>query len=258
MKRFAKLLLLVGAAVALASSPAQAKKKGGGRAGAPKPACNLSYLPLVAGYSWTYVSGPDTVQVKVRAVAPGKDDKGADVIVIKVVETLNGTLEVQNEWTCTPDGGLRISPDSFFFTGEAGGRFGVDVTWTAHEDVWIHPDKNVVAESGWQEKLKGDVKRADSGGQGAKHEDAKLEVERYALVKAPEDIALPLYQGKAVKIEFQLRGRAIIGTEKTEITIDDKAPGEVWLVKGFGIVKIKDNLKGGKTWEITNTTVPVP
>lgn len=259
MHRFAKLCVVSGLVLlgALALPQAHAKAKAKGKAKTP-PACDLGYLPLVAGNSWVYTSGPDTLQVKVTGVAPGTDEFGKPATLIKVRESFAGK-DVDHTWSCTKEGGLRVSPDSFFFVGEPGLRVGIEVKWTSHDDVWIHPDGNIVKDSGWQEKLKGDVTRPDTGGGGATHTEAKLEIERYALVKATETISLPIWQGDAVHIEFNLRGRVFLGANKTDITvIDDKNPGGVWLAKGVGVVRIKDNLKGGKTWELTSSSLLTP
>jgi hypothetical protein len=258
LAQFLAPLVAVAVLVPATSALAKAKKK---RGKAAPPACNLHYLPLVAGYSWTYASGQEQVEVKVTGVQQGKDEAGEPATLINVQETYGAQVQ-KTQWTCTAGKGLRISPDSFFFTGEPGASYGTQVTWTSHEDVWLHPDVNVVADSGWGEKLKGDVKRADTGGQGVVHPDAKLEVERYVVVKPAEMYSSAVWQGKAMKLEFQLRGRAMVGDEKQEIAIDDKNPGEVWLAKDVGVIKIKDNLKadpvsrlGGKTWELVASNV---
>jgi hypothetical protein len=144
------------------------------------------------------------------------------------------------------------------FTGEPAGIWGAQLTITSHQDVWLHKDAEVVADSGWQEKLKADVTRSDTGGRGAKHPDAKIEVERYVSVKAKDEVNLPIGQWKAIKIDFDLRARAFVGEEKVElVTIDDKNPGSVWLVPDVGVVKYQDNFKTKKVWELVSTTVPL-
>jgi hypothetical protein len=257
VSRTAKLALFAVAVFtggALASPQLAAAKKKKPKAGATKPACDQRFLPLVAGNSWTYQSGADQVTVKITSVGPG-EAKGS--MLIKVEETF-GALVSKNEWTCDAKG-LRVSPDSFFFAGEPGGVYGTQVTWTSHDDVWLHPDVEVVPESGWQEKLKADVTRTDLGGTGLAHPPAKLEVERYVIVHPAEAVQGNIFQGDALKVEFQLRARAFIGEEKVELQIiDDKNPGAMWMVKDFGVVKVKDNLKGGKTWDLINSSVELP
>jgi hypothetical protein len=231
---------------------ALAQKKAGGPK--PKPACGLRNLPLFTGASWTYKSGVDEMKITVESVAPGKDAEGKPATVIKVDETYkNESLKL--DYTCTDKEGLRVPPESFFFTGEPGGIYGDTVTITKHEDVWLHPDVEAITDSGWQEKIKADVTRADTGGRGAKHPDAKIEVERYVVVKGVDLVVLPLGQYNATKVQFELRSRAFIGEDKTEQIIDDKNPGALWMVKDLGVVQVEDNLKTRRTWELVATTV---
>jgi len=252
--------LLAGVAPGHALAKPKAKAAGG-----PAAACGLRNLPLYSGASWTYKSGPDEMKVAVLSVAPGKDDAGAAVTAIEVEEThtVGGTKPVTTTlkatWTCTEKSGLRVAPESFFFTGEAGAPQGSTLKITEHTDVWLHPDAEVIQDNGWQEKLKAEVTRTDLGGKGAvKHPDAKIEVERYVLVHPTDPVSVPAGQFGALKVTFELRARGLVGQEKIELMIDDKQPGIVWFVKDLGIVKIEDNLKTRRSWELVTTTVPLP
>ena len=258
--RFRSLKLIVpalalGVAVALVSPGAVAQKKGGG--GKKAPACGLRNFPLYTGASWTYKSGTDEMKISVDEVGPGKDTDGAPATVIKVSETYKGETSIL-EYSCTDKKGLRVPVESFFFTGEAGGLWGTSLTITKHDDVWLHPDAEVSGDSGWQELLKADVVRSDTGGRGAKHPDAKIEVERYVKVDGVEQLSVPAGTWNALKVTFQLRARAFVGAEKADVFVDDKAPGNMWFVKDLGIVGYEDNLKTRKAWQLVATTVPLP
>ncbi len=258
--RFALSVLAFGVVAALAmpavlEGRAVAQKKKGAK---PKPACGLRNLPLYAGASWTYKSGVDEMKIAVDSVGPGKDADGNAATIIKVDETYKGETN-KLEWSCTDKAGLRVPPESFFFTGEAGGLWGSSLKITKHEDVWLHPDAEVISDSGWQEKVKADVTRTDLGGRGAKHpEPAKIEVERYVKVDGSEQLSVPAGAWNAQKVTFELRGRAIVGDEKVEMLIDDKNPGVMYLVKDLGIIGYEDNLKTRKVWQLSATTVPSP
>jgi hypothetical protein len=251
--RFVLPALAFGAAVALASPGAVAQKKGP----KPKPACGLRNFPLYAGASWTYQAGTDQMKISVDSVGPGKDADGAAATVIKVDETYKGETN-KLEYTCTDKKGLRVPPESFFFTGEAGGLWGSTVKITKHDDVWLHPDVDVQNDNGWTETVKAEVTRTDLGGRGTKHPDAKLEVERYVKVDAQEQLSVPAGAWTAQKVTFQLRGRALIGEDKVDIIIDDKNPGAFWVVKDLGIIGYEDNLKTRKSWQLIATTVALP
>jgi hypothetical protein len=246
-------LALAAAAALSLPHAAAAPKKGGG--GAKKPACGLRNLPLYPGASWTYKSGVDEMKLAVDEVGPGKDAEGNAATVIKVDETFKGETN-KLEWTCTEKAGLRVPPESFFFTGEAGGLWGSSIKITKHDDVWLHPDAEVIHDSGWQEKVKADLTRTDLGGRGAKLEPAKIEVERYVKVDGNEQVEVPAGSFNATKVTFELRGRAIVGDDKTEMQIDDKNPGAMFFVKDLGIVTYEDNLKTRKSWQLIATTVP--
>jgi hypothetical protein len=246
--------VVLGGVVALAApGGAVAQKKAGRKA----PACGLRNFPLYAGASWTYKAGVDEMKISVDEVGPGKDAEGNAVTVIKVDETFKGETN-KLEYTCTDKKGLRIPAESFFFTGEAGGLWGTSLTITKHDDVWLHPDAEVSGDSGWQESVKADVVRTDTGGRGAKHPDAKVEIERYVKVDGVEQLAVPAGTWNALKVTFQLRAKAFVGAEKADVFVDDKTPGNMWFVKDLGIVGYEDNLKTRKAWQLVATTVPLP
>src|SRR5262249_46545229 len=116
--------LAVGGAIALLSPGAVAQKKGA--AAHKPPACGLRNLPLFAGASWTHRAGTDEMKISIEEVGPGKDADGAPATVIKADETFKGeTLKLQ--YTCSDKKGLRVPPESFFFTGEAGGIWGTQL-----------------------------------------------------------------------------------------------------------------------------------
>ncbi len=249
------LALAVIAAPAVFEGHAVAQKKAKGAR--PKAACELRNFPIYAGASWTYKSGVDEIKISVESVGPGKDDAGNAVTVIEVDETYKNETN-KLKWTCTAKTGLRVAPESFFFTGEPGGLWGSTIEVTKHDDVWLHPDAEVIEDSGWQEKFKANVPRTDQGGRSAKHLDARIEVGRFVTVHGLEAVQLAVGQWAAQKVAFELRAAAFIGEEKLDLLIDDKNPGAFWLVKDLGVVRYEDNLKTRRAWELTATTVPLP
>ena len=253
--RFVLPAAILGGVVALAAPVgAVAQKKGAAK---KAPACGLRNFPLFPGASWTYQAGVDAMKISVDEVGPGKDAEGNPVTVIKVDETFKGETN-KLEYTCTDKKGLRIPPESFFFTGEAGGLWGTSLTITKHDDVWLHPDAEVIGDSGWQELLNADAVRTDTGGRGAKHPDAKVKIERYVKVDGTEQLSVPAGTWNALKVTFQLRASAYVGAEKADVFVDDKVPGNMWFVKDLGIVGYEDNLKTRKAWQLVATTVPLP
>jgi hypothetical protein len=256
------LLLSVALAAPGTSSAAKAKKAG---AGAPAPACGIRSLPLYAGASWTYKSGPDEMKLVVTSVGPGKDATGNAVTAIDVEETYSRKPAPDKEpvvstqkltWTCTA-AGLRIDPLSFYYTGEAGGVFGSELKITKRDGVWLPPDASLSTGSGWEEKLEGDIVRTDLSGKGVTHPPATVSVQRVPTVGEVEAVNVAAGSFTARKVAFQLRAQAVSGGEKFDVLIDATNPGGIWFAKDVGIVKYEDNLKTRRSWELVATSVPI-
>jgi hypothetical protein len=246
---FVATISTVAAGSQIAREPlAQAAKKAA--------ACGITTFPLAEGHEWVFrqTLGVDEVRLVVAEVGPGKDAEGRAVTAIVVEETYKGTTS-RLTWTCTSEG-LRVPLSSFMWAGEPADIIGQDITVTTHKDQWMHPDAHVIAGSGWTETVKADVTRPDKSGKGVTHPPAKLELERNFNVKETEAITTPAGAWKAVKFEFYLRGRALLGADKAEIPAAAD-PGHFWFVRGVGPVKIEDNLnvKARRTWELISTNV---
>lgn len=244
--------VIASAAVALAllvpAVATAAKPKAAG--GAAPVACGLKALPLAQGNTWTYRSGNVQVLIKVLEVAPGKDFAGKPATTITLEEQANGRT-LKTTATCTPAGGLQLPLDSFFFLGEPGGSVNATTTITSRDRATLLPDDQVVDGNGWIEVVKADVTRTDASSAGAKHLPASVEIERHVNVKESANLMIGIGQFSAQRIVFELRGRGIVGEEKTEIPI--KRPGAAFLVKGVGFVKIDDAFD--RTWELIDTNL---
>ena len=221
------------------------------KAGASGPtACNLKTLPLAVGNTWTYKSGAQQVVIKVLEVGPGKDLTGKPATVATLEEALNG-VAIKTTFICTPQLGVQVPLESFFFSGEPGGGVGTVFTVTSRDRATWLPDEQVIDGNGWIEVVKADATRTDMGGAGTVHAPGKVEVERHINVKGNEKIMIGLGEFNAQHVVFELRGRGIIGEDKTEIPI--KRPGQVYLQKGIGYIKMDDAFD--KTWELMETNL---
>lgn len=220
-------------------------------AGSGKPlACGLKALPLAEGNTWTYRSGNTQVVIKVLEVGQGKDFADKPATTITLEETANGRT-VTTTATCTPQTGVQIPLDSFFFLGEPGGALGGTTTITSRDKATWLPDDQVVDGNGWVEVVKADVTRVDGDSAGAKHAPASVEVERHVNVKESGKVMIGLGEFNAQRVVFELRGRGVVGEERAEIPI--KRPGAAYLVKGVGYVKLDDAFD--KTWELIDTNL---
>lgn len=210
----------------------------------PAPACGLALLHLIPGIGWTYRSGVQEVTVKVLEVNGGKG--GTEV---KVEETFGDKTQTHT-WTCTAAGGLDVGPESFFFVGEPGGVVGGVAKITARENVTFLPDAALDGAGTWVQKFKGELTRESE--KGAKHPPAQFEVERHATPGGTESISVPFGDYTTTRVNFELRGRGIVGEEKVEIPI--KRPGAVFMAKGVGIVQIDDAFD--KSWQLVHLHLP--
>src|SRR5262249_14174381 len=211
---------LIGFALAALAPAAHAKPP---KAPAATPtACGYKTIPITAGNSWSYKSSanpPATITVTILGVAPGKDSSGKPARVIDVEEDCAGRV-VKTQWTCTPTGGLYMPLDSFFFSGEPGGGVSTTFNITSNDKAWLLPEEQLTGDVAWIENVKADVTRADASGAGANHPLAKLEIERHVQLKGSETFTLGAgAQVKANKYFFELRGRGLVGEQKTEIPI---------------------------------------
>lgn len=246
---FAPLLSGVAGLVALlATSSVEAKPKAVG--GAAPSACGYRSLPLSVGNSWTYKAGNQSITLKVVGVGTGKDYAGRNATTIDVEETY-GPQVTKTQWTCNPGNGLYIPLDSFFFSGEPGGGIGATYNVTSRDRPSLLPEEQLTGDAAWIEIVKAEVTRPDGGAAGAVHPPAKLEVERHAQLKGSEKVLLGLGEFRAQKIVFELRGRAFVEDQKTEIPI--KRPATIWVTSGIGFVKLEDAFD--KSWELVDTNL---
>jgi hypothetical protein len=213
-------------------------------------ACNFRSLPLATDNTWTYRSGAQTVIIKVTDVSQGKDSAGKPATVVTLEEQFQGRT-VQSTITCTPTGGLIVAMESFFYSGEPGGPVSSTIAITDRDKVTYMPDDQIVVGNGWIEVVKAEVARVDTGGAGAVHAPATIEVERHVNVKAEEPVMIGLGSFKPLKLVFELRGRGTVEDQKSEIPI--RRPGVIYVVKGVGFVKVDDAFD--KTWELTETNL---
>jgi hypothetical protein len=246
-------LLALFSALLLVPAPAPAAKPKGGQAGGKPPACGMSYIPVVEGNTWAYKSNlGKVIVVRIVSVGQGKDAAGRPATIIEADEQYEGRA-LKTQWTCTPDKGLVVPPDSMFFAAEPGGGIGDQMTITAHEHVTLQPDATLVQDANWVEIIKADVARTDTSASGATHLPAKVELDRHVIVHNTENVATAVGQWNALKIGFELRGRGIVGDEVAEIPAKGDHPGTLWVVKGLGIVRMQDNFD--KTWDLAESNL---
>lgn len=260
-----------------AISSAQAQKKAGaaqakkveytkGPTGKTAGACGSKVLPLVEGNQWTYgfvdsglpprddlnklmPSEPGTIIITVKQI----EAKGDETVVhleekttadiskdpkkhILDERTINSTI------TCGKNK-FEISPDSFFFSGEPGGYFGItfdkferpkDTTWKL--------TGGQIGDQPWREDIVAHFTRVPFEGSGAKHDSGKLELERKFTPAQPESVntKIGLYT-LAEKLAVTITGRVTLDHPQPDSKPSELPAGWVnilWLYPNTGVVQV--------------------
>ncbi len=233
-----------------------------------KPACGISYLPLVTGSIWTYepveppvpLSETDAERVKkakqlntpppkqvVITVLSVEDEKGGSVITL---EEKADTLTRKTVLHCTRKG-LEIDPQSFFFAAEPGG--GLNMTLAN-----VEREGSLPGASGFRKgksstvAIKADLERTAHEGTKATINNGKIQVERTVFPGINENVSTPAGAfKKATRVEFDLTGRAAVepNIERFfEIKIDWR--GIFWFQDGVGLVQARN--RSGIWYQLTS------
>lgn len=260
----AALVLLPAFATAQPKVQAADAAAGAGPKGKSAPACGAKLLPLVLGNSWTYAPipspQPPTDQIKrisptqpkqiVVTVKDVQASKAETVVTLEEKITIDRTVEPKkpllDEYTYTStitcnDKKFDISPNSFFFAGEPGGVFGLDISQLDRvKGTSLSLKKSGIGSAQWGEDLKMTWARKPTEGSGAKLGSGKLELERRFTQQDPEPIATKQGVYRAEKIGLITTGR---------VTLDNPSPNmkpmelpanwisQLWLADGVGLVQ---------------------
>jgi len=230
-------------------------------------ACGVKVLPLVEGNQWTYEfvdSGlpprddlakllpiePNSIVITVTSIEPKGDET-----VVHLEEKSTAELKdprdskkkllderiVHSTITCSKTK-FEISPDSFFFSGEPGGYFGItfdqferpkDTTWKL--------TNGVIGDQPWREDVVAHFTRTPFEGSGAKHDSGKLELEKKFQPAQPESVntKIGLFT-LAEKLAVTVTGRVTLD-HQTDPKPADLPAGWVnilWLYPNTGVVQV--------------------
>ena len=262
--------------LAAAVSPAHAQKKAAqaqkkveyakGITGKTPGVCGAKVLPLVEGNQWTYEF--------VESGLPPRDDltkllpsqPGTIVITVKSIETKGDETVVHLEEKSTADISkdpkkhildertinstitcnktkFEISPDSFFFSGEPGGYFGItfdkferpkDTTWKLAG--------GLIGDQPWREDIVAHFTRTPFEASGAKHDSGKLELERKFTPAQPENINTKLGVYTAEKLAVTTTGRVTLDNpSQPDSKVSELPAGWVnvlWIAPNVGVIQV--------------------
>jgi hypothetical protein len=258
-------------------SSAQAQKKAGGPAqkkveyakgptGKTAGVCGAKILPLVEGNQWTYGFVDSGLPPRDDLVKLLPSEPGTIVIIVKSIEAKGDETVIHLEEKTTADISkdpkkhildertinstitcsktkFEISPDSFFFSGEPGGYFGIafdkferpkDTTWKLAG--------GLIGDQPWREDIVAHFTRTPVEGSGAKHDSGKLELERKFTPAQPESVntKIGLYT-LAEKLAVTITGRVTLDHAAADSKPQDLPAGWVnilWLYPNTGVVQV--------------------
>lgn len=230
-----------------------------------KPVCPTRTLPLVVGNTWTYIAAPPAVALDQKELAQLPNQPKKVVVTVKGATTNTGVTTVTlEEESYLDDKGPRkltttvvcsptkfdIAPESFFFNGEPGGYYGLELTSMERKGTTWALLRGIIPEVKWREDLVINWKRVGAPGTG------KLEMERELIPEEREKVETPFGVYTAEPLAISVTGRVFVdgaipfvppnspaGTVPTVEPYPLKAPmiNKLWLVEGTGVVKVQNS-----------------
>lgn len=232
-------------------------------------ACGISAIPLVVGNEWTYepvAVPPDAAltdaQIKLTPLQPKK-------LVIKVtaIDTKDGVTTVSltedadgkahdTSITCTPGGGrFQIAMDSFWFAGEAGQVYGIELGPLERKGQTLTLVGGKIAGTDWHDDIKTTWKHVATGQAKPTMHGGTLSLQRHWVVQ-PDDAV-------ATKLATYSRTKKL-GLETTiALTIDPPPPEPLkppallvnffWIADGVGPVQVLNSY--GQMFQLNAATL---
>jgi hypothetical protein len=261
-----KLLVPFAAAALLAGlhSTATAQKK-------PKvvKACGITAIPLAVGNKWVYqaVEHPAKLppeQSRLLPVQPQSVTITVDAVETKdAVTTVNLTeviailvpdpkdakkpprldeKKVQSTIQCTATT-LSISPDSFWFSGEPGGFWNVEIEGLERKGQSIAIAGGKIDGVEWHDDVKARWKRVATPGSDADLGSGTFDLNRRVVFTADESVTALAGQYSATKkIGIETKGEiAVDDASGKPYVLPDGIVSFYWLANGVGIVQIHNS-----------------
>lgn len=225
-----------------------------------KFACGADYLALTEGAVLEYqflpateppkgpkADWPTTFKVEVKKVA----ESGKDT-TITLVETFR---KVSRETTIScGEGGIKISPQSFFFVGELGGGLGMELENLKREGPDLPAPADFRSGQNWTSYIKADVKRSATEGSNAEIGNGKIEIERDLTISGREMVETGLGEQRAFRLDIQLGGRAAVEPVMDKWVDLPRAAVTLWFAPGIGLVKAENRY--GHGWQLKSRELP--
>ncbi|MBE7451845.1 MAG: hypothetical protein HS111_24040 [Kofleriaceae bacterium] len=260
MKLSATLALLVVGLAGTLAAPTDAVAQPRGRAAKPPKApraCGVSAIPLALGNEWTYEPVPPPperalteAQVRLTPIQPKR-------LVVKVT-----AIEAKNDGThvtltedhdgrvhtttlrCTAGGTFSVAPDAFWFAGEPGITYGIELANVERKGQTLNLAAGKLTGFEWWDDVKATWKHVPTAKATPRMHGGTLEIVRHFVVLPEEKLQLPIGE----KAGEQLKAIKL-GLETTvKVTLDPAPPQPLkappmlvnffWFVDGMGPVQV--------------------
>jgi hypothetical protein len=244
------LIAVAGSLLVPATAAAQGRSAG-------KAACGADYLALVEGAVLVYEHIPATEE------PPGPKANWPTELTIEITEvaisgkqatvTLRESFrDTSRETTikCGPDG-IRISPQSFFFAGEAGGGLNLELEDLKQDQPDLPAPANFRSGQVWTVYIKAAVKRA--GKSTAKLGNGRVEIDREIRIGGREPVESATGEHRGYRVDVMLGGRAAVEPALDKWVDLPPANAVMWLVDGLGLVRAENRF--GHGWQLKSRTI---
>lgn len=219
-----------------------------------KSGCVVRALPLTPGNQWTYIGAPAsrTLDQREAAQVPKQPEK----VIVTVTDSVTTagvttvTLEEQSflaekepprvlttTITCSQQK-FDIPVESFLFSGEPGGYWGLEMTDIARKGTTWALQRGILPDLKWREDLVITWKRVGAGGSG------KLEMEREFVPQDRLQVTTPAGVFNAEPLAIVTTGRVFVdGTAagSAPYPFKEGMTNTLWVMDGIGLVQAENS-----------------
>ena len=187
---------------------------------------------------------PVKLLIEVKSISGGKD-----AATITLVETYR-KHKVETKIRCDING-FKISPQSFFFAGEAGGAIGMTLTDFKQDAPGLPSPRDFSRNIGrsWTSFIKAKVTRtASEGSEAPEITNGKVEIDRQLALGNKENAESGMGSHRAYRVDVDISGRAAI--EPTMDKWRELPVGRLtmWLAPNLGLVRVHNRY--GHGWQL--------
>jgi hypothetical protein len=220
-------------------------------------ACGVSAIPLVVGNEWTYEPVPPPAertlteaQIRLTPLQPQKlvikvtaIDTKADGTVVTLTEDHDGRVHTTSI-RCTGGGTFEVAPDAFWFAGEPGPTYGIELSRVEHKGQTLNLAAGKITGLEWHDDVKATWKHVATAKATPPMRAGALELIRHWVVLPEEKIEMTTgersgEQVKALKLGLETTVKVTIEppTDKP-LRAPPLLVNFFWMVDGIGPIQV--------------------